>query len=170
MEDPDSLGTYPFTYPGGPPELDATYHHTFWKHPASALGIDTGVDDCKHKPHTPTYMLPMIMFTNAFPGFIERYVLKEKIFTIEQAVHKTSTQAANRYRLTGRGVIAEGSYADIVLLDLKKLKVNATVLEPRKKPSGIEQVIVNGVTVIKGEHTGERPGKVIRRKYDKKSK
>lgn len=167
-EDPDALGGHPFTYPSGPPILDATYHHIFWKHPAAALGIDTGGHDCKHVPHTPIYMLPMIMFTSAFPGFLERYVVKEKVFSLEEAVYKTSTQAAERYGLPGRGTITPGSYADIVLLDMKKLKVNATVLEPRKRASGIDEVLVNGVTVLKGEHTGKTPGMVIRRKYEDK--
>jgi N-acyl-D-aspartate/D-glutamate deacylase len=109
-------------------------------------------------------MLPMINFYSAFPSFIEKFVLRDKTFTIEQAVLKTSTQPAIRYGLKGRGVINEGSYADIVLLDLKKLKVNGTPMEPRKKPSGIEHVLVNGVTVVsKGKHTGASPGTVIKR-------
>jgi len=37
-------------------------------------------------------------------------------------------------------------------------------VEPRKKPSGIEYVLVNGVPVVtKGKHTGETPGTVIKR-------
>jgi N-acyl-D-amino-acid deacylase len=164
VEDPDALTGHAFSYPGGKPDLDASYNKVFWMHPSAALGIDTGVSDYKHVPVTPTYMLPMINFYSAFPSFIEKFVLRDKTFTIEQAVFKTSTQPAIRYGLKGRGVINPGSYADIVLLDLKKLKVNGTPVEPRKKPSGIEHVLVNGVTVVsKGKHTGASPGTVIKR-------
>ena len=164
MEDPDALCGHPFTYPGGPPDLNAEYHKVFWQHPACALGIDADVYDYQYEPPVPTYMLPMVMFYSAFPSFLEKFVKREKIFTIEQAVYKTSTQPAKRYSLKGRGVIKPGSFADIVLLEMDKLKVNGTPLEPKKKPSGIPYVIVNGSVVIeKGEHTGAKPGQVIRR-------
>ena len=97
-------------------------------------------------------------------GFFETYVKKEKILTLEQAVYKTSTQTAKRFNLKGRGIIQKGSYADIVLMDLEKLKVNGTPLEPKKKPQGIEYVIINGKIVVKkGVHKGALPGKILKR-------
>ena len=67
-------------------------------------------------------------------------------------------------RLKGRGVIREGYYADIVLMDLPRMRVAATLLEPRRQPEGIEYVIVNGVKVVeKAEHTGATPDRVLRR-------
>ena len=160
MEDPDSL------YGGARDKnIDAPYHDVFWEHPQAALGIDTGVFDYTYDPSTPTYMRPMIMFFSAFPSFIEKYVKRLKKFTIEEAVHKTSTQSAMRYGLEGKGEIKEGACADIVLLDLEKLKVNGTPVNPWQKPSGIEYVLVNGEVVVeRGEHTGALPGKVLRKK------
>lgn len=164
IEDPHSLCGLTFIYPSGTPDLNAPYHKIFWEHPAAALGIDTYVDDYKHESKNPPYQLPMINTYSAFPSFIEKFVKTDKVFTIEQAVHKTSTQAAIRYKLEGRGVIKVGGYADIVLLDLRKLKVNSTPLNPRLKPSGIEHVFVNGTEVVsKGEITGKLPGRVIKR-------
>jgi len=49
-------------------------------------------------------------------------------------------------------------------MDLPKVKVTGTPLEPRKQPKGIEYVVVNGVTVVeKAKHTGATPGRVLRR-------
>lgn len=167
MDDPNALCGQTFSYPSGTPDLNASYHKIFWEHPSAALGIDTGVDDYKHEQKNPPYGLPMINTYSAFPSFIEKFVKKDRIFTIEQAVFKTSTQAAIRYGLKRRGVIKEGAYADIVLFDLEKLKVTGTPIHPRSKPAGIEYVLVNGITVVeKGEHTEASPGQVIRRKRD----
>lgn len=168
-EDPDALCGQTFVYPSGTPDLNAGYHKIFWEHRAAALGIDTGVDDYKHVYKTPPYQLPMINTYSAFPSFLERFVRKDEIFTIEQAVFKTSTQAAQRHGLEGRGVIAPGAYADIVLLSLDKVKVTAAPTNPRSKPAGIEYVFVNGVPVISnGKHSEATPGHVIRRKLGKK--
>jgi len=50
-------------------------------------------------------------------------------------------------------------------MNLKKLKIVSTEIEPRKHPKGIEHVFVNGVQVVeKGKHTEARPGKVLTRK------
>ena len=88
---------------------------------------------------------------------------RQKVFTLEQAVQKTSTLVARHYNLKGRGVIKEGAFADIVLMDLPNLKVTGTPLEPRKQPMGIEYVFVNGVAVVqKAKHTGARSGRVLR--------
>ena len=77
---------------------------------------------------------------------------------------KTSVMAARIHMLRDRGVIKEGAYADIVLLDWDGLRINATEIEPRRYPGGIEYVLVNGVPVVEiGRHTGTKPGRVLRR-------
>ncbi|MCX6656138.1 MAG: hypothetical protein NTY03_13625 [Candidatus Bathyarchaeota archaeon] len=74
-----------------------------------------------------------------------------------------STTISTRSR-TLRTTSREGAYADIVILDWEGLKVDATEVEPRRYPSGIEYVIVNGELVVeKGKHTGAKPGRVLRR-------
>jgi N-acyl-D-amino-acid deacylase len=70
-----------------------------------------------------------------------------------------------RHGIQGRGTLTKGSFADMVLMDMGKLRVMGTALEPRKKPKGIEYVVVNGEVVVeKGKHTGATPGKVLRKK------
>ncbi|MCW4048363.1 MAG: amidohydrolase family protein, partial [Candidatus Bathyarchaeota archaeon] len=167
VEDPDAKCGQQFVYPSGTYDPDAGYHKIFWEHPTAALGIDTGVDDYKYESKSPPWMLPRINAYAAFPGFFQKFVKRDKVFTVEQAVFKTSTQAAIRHEIKGRGVIKKGAYADILLMDLKKLKVTGTPLKPRQKPSGIEYVLVNGVPVVeKKKHSNLTPGRVLRKGRD----
>ncbi|MBN2334486.1 amidohydrolase family protein [Candidatus Bathyarchaeota archaeon] len=166
VEDPDAMVGYTFTYPGGPFRPEAPLNRILWAHPKAALGIDTGVTDYHHLPKYPPWWQPMILSFSAFPILYQRFVKEDKAFTIEEAVHKTSTRAADCFGLEGRGKLTPGSYADVVLMDLDKLKVMSTDTDPRRKPRGIEYVLVNGVVAIeKGEHTGATSGKVLRKKW-----
>jgi len=73
--------------------------------------------------------------------------------------------AARVHNLDGRGGIQEGSYTDIVLMDLPNLRVLGDEIDPRRYPKGVEYVFVNGLTVVEnGRHTGARPGRVLKRK------
>ncbi len=136
----------------------------YYTHPKGMVGLDTSVFDAEYQARSPPYSIPGINTFNAYSMFFIKYVRDGDLFTIEEAVQKTSTMPARVHNLEGRGVIKEGGFADIVLMDMKKLKVLGTELEPRKHPKGIEQVFVNGVSVVeKGEHTGAKPGKVLKK-------
>ena len=137
----------------------------YYTHPKGMVGLDTSVFDKTHESKSPPYSIPGINTFSAFPMFYVKYVRDGDVFTVEEAVQKTSTMAARVHKLEGRGVLKEGGYADIVLMNLKKLKIVSTEIEPRKHPKGIEHVFVNGVQVVeKGKHTEARPGKVLTRK------
>jgi N-acyl-D-aspartate/D-glutamate deacylase len=128
------------------------------------VGLDTAVFDYEYQSEVPPWSVPGISTYSAFVGFFEKFVNKQKALTLVEAVHKTSAQAALRHNLKGRGAIKEGYYADIVLMDLPKMRVAATPLEPRRQPEGIEYVIVNGIKVVEeAKHTGATPGRVLRR-------
>lgn len=69
---------------------------------------------------------------------------------------------ACKLHISGRGVLAEGNFADIVVFDYEKIEDTATYGEPHQYPKGIPYVLVNGQLVIdKGEHTGASPGRII---------
>jgi N-acyl-D-aspartate/D-glutamate deacylase len=158
VKDPDTRGvTGTLSYN---PAYDQYYTHS-----KGMVGLDTMVCDDKYQEKNPPYSLPGINSFAAFPIFFNRYVNEEKIFSLEEAVQKTSTMTARVHNLEGRGTINEGSYADIVLLDLHGLKVEANEIEPRKYPEGIEYVFVNGVPVVeKGKHSGATPGRILKNK------
>ena len=71
---------------------------------------------------------------------------------------------AGRFGLGGRGVIAAGAAADLVLFDPGTIVDRATFDEPLEPPIGVRGVWVNGTRVIDdGVHTGARPGQVLAR-------
>ena len=87
----------------------------------------------------------------------------EKIISAEEAVRKMTSAPARKLGIVDRGLIKEGFWADLVVFDLERIADTATFLEPYQYPVGIENVLVNGVSVIcSGEHTGALPGKVLR--------
>ena len=68
-------------------------------------------------------------------------------------------------RLTDRGVLKAGMWADVVVFDPATIKDLATFADPNQLSQGMEYVLVNGVPVIEqGKMTGARPGKVLRGK------
>jgi len=106
------------------------------------------------QPHPRSY--------GAFTTFLERYVLDEKMLAWEEAIHKITYLPAEFFQLENRGLIAEGCFADIVLLDPAKVKANATYLTPRKLSSGVEHLWVNGSHLIQnGKMQDDTPGKVL---------
>jgi N-acyl-D-aspartate/D-glutamate deacylase len=97
-----------------------------------------------------------------FPRVIARYVRERGVLTLEDAVRKMTSWPATRMRLSGRGAIREGLWADAVIFDYATLQDRATYDDPRASPAGIDYVIVNGlITIDHGKHTGARAGKVL---------
>ena len=89
---------------------------------------------------------------------------KEKsILPLEALIHKMTGLTAERYSLKGKGIIAEGYDADLVLMDYENLKDNATYEAPTELAGGIDAVFVNGVlSYCNGALTGKHAGKLIR--------
>ena len=97
-----------------------------------------------------------------FPRIIAEYVRKKKVLTLPDAIRKMTSWPAERLRLTSRGLIKEGLWADVVIFDYDKIQDESTYERPYKTPTGINYVLVNGQVVVEnGKHTGAKPGKVI---------
>jgi N-acyl-D-amino-acid deacylase len=93
---------------------------------------------------------------------ISRYVKERGTLTLEQAVRKMTSWPATRFRLTNRGSIVAGNWADVTIFNLETLNDQATYQHPTRTPTGIEYVIVNGaLTLERGRHTNARAGRVI---------
>ena len=98
-----------------------------------------------------------------FPRILRKYVREEKKLTLEDAIRKFSALPAQRMRLTDRGVLKQGMWADVVVFDPATIHDVATFEDPNQLSQGMEYVLVNGVPVIdKGKMTGSLPGRVLR--------
>jgi N-acyl-D-amino-acid deacylase len=98
-----------------------------------------------------------------FPCIFRKYVREDKTLTLEDAIRKMSALPAQRMRLTDRGVLKAGMWADVVIFDPATIHDLATFDNPNQLSEGMEYVLVNGVPVIdQGKMTGALPGKVLR--------
>jgi N-acyl-D-amino-acid deacylase len=99
-----------------------------------------------------------------FPRVLGHYSRKLNLFSLETAVWKMSGLTAANFGLEGRGRIAEGARADLVLFDAEAVIDTATYEDPQRPAAGIDTVIVNGEPVWEqGRETGARPGQVLAR-------
>jgi N-acyl-D-aspartate/D-glutamate deacylase len=124
------------------------------QHPATMIGSDGLPND--PRPH------PRLWGT--FPRVLGHYCRDQGLFPLAQAVHKMTGLSAQRFGLTGRGRIAEGSHADLVLFDPDTIKDTATFSDPVSAAEGIAAVWVNGVlSYQEGDATGQRGGRFLPR-------
>jgi N-acyl-D-amino-acid deacylase len=101
----------------------------------------------------------------AFTRVLGHYVREEKTLSFDEAIYKMTALAADQIDIQKRGRIQVGNYADLVLLDPKTVKDQATIANPQQISTGIERVWVNGVEVFaNGKATGKLGGRVIYRK------
>ena len=84
----------------------------------------------------------------SFAKIIEHFVIKENIFSIEEAVRKMTSLPARLLGIEKRGKILVGYKADILIFDPSKIKSNATFSNPHLLASGFDNIIINGKTEI----------------------
>lgn len=98
-----------------------------------------------------------------YPRVLAKYVRGEKVLTLEEAIRKMSGAVAARLGLRARGLLHPGYFADIVIFDPSTITDQATFEDAHQLSTGIRDVWVNGVRVVRaGSHTGATPGKVVR--------
>jgi dihydroorotase/N-acyl-D-amino-acid deacylase len=99
-----------------------------------------------------------------YPKFLGEYVREKQWMSLPEAIVKTSALAARRFRIKGRGLIAAGCFADIVVFDAARVGTSADYSDPARDPEGIHHVLVNGQLAVREGHlTGVRAGAVLRR-------
>jgi N-acyl-D-amino-acid deacylase len=128
------------------------------KQPWMKFGTDAGSED----PATAQGMTHPRTYGN-FPRLFGRYVREQKVIPLEDAVRKASSAVATRLNITDRGVLKAGLKADVIVFDPNTIIDNATFEKPHQLSTGVRDMFVNGVAVLRnGQHTGAKPGVVVR--------
>jgi N-acyl-D-amino-acid deacylase len=136
---------------------------TFMAYPGTAFGTDGGLVKAILRPGVPNPVL-----TASFPHLLGQYVRQEKLLTLEDAVRKLTSLAAQSLGLYDRGLLLQGMPADVVVFDPDTVDGNP-IYDPAADRhtaylnKGIELVMVNGQVVLEGDTpTGALPGQVLR--------
>jgi N-acyl-D-amino-acid deacylase len=103
-------------------------------------------------------------YWGAFPRKLRKYALEDKIVHLNDAIRSMTSLPAEKFNLKGRGRIAVGNFADIAVIDLKKIKDKATFMKPEQYAEGVEYLVVNGIISLdKGKTTGKKGGRALKR-------
>ena len=109
----------------------------------------------KSNPHPRAY--------GNFARLLGKYVREEKVIPLAEAVRRLTSLPADNLKLDRRGRLEKGYFADVVVFDPKTIADHATFEKPHQYSTGVIHVFVNGQQVLKdGEHTGAKPGRVVR--------
>jgi N-acyl-D-amino-acid deacylase len=129
------------------------------QHPHAAIETDA-FSLGRGKPHPALY--------GSFPKVLGQYVRDSQLLPLEDAVRKMTSLSAERFHLRDRGVIREGSWADITVFDPDTVWDQSTYLDPDRAPTGIDYVLINGAVIVDDGDvdTSTLAGKVLRHEGD----
>ncbi|HEX9309571.1 MAG TPA: D-aminoacylase [Gemmatimonadaceae bacterium] len=98
-----------------------------------------------------------------FPRILGRYVRQDSVISLEFAIRKMTSLAAQRVGINDRGLLKPGMYADITVFDPNTIIDRSTYENPSQLPTGVSYVLVNGVPVVDGgQVTSALPGRALR--------
>jgi N-acyl-D-aspartate/D-glutamate deacylase len=118
----------------------------------------------------------LIYFCDAGFGlhFLAHWVRDTGTFTLEEGVRRLTSDPARKYRIPGRGLIAPGKWADLLLFDPAKVGISNLMRRNDlpgggarmiRAPLGVHGVWVNGLRVFDGVKYSSAPdaaGQVLR--------
>ena len=109
----------------------------------------------RSQPHPRAY--------GTFARVLGHFVRDEHAAPLEDVIRRMTSFPAANLHLDHRGMLAAGSFADIVVFDPHTIADHATYERPHAYATGVRHVVVNGVPVlVDGDHTGATPGRVLR--------
>lgn len=153
VEDGSRIGTVYFTQSEDIVRRAVTLPWVSFNSDAASLAPEGAF--LKSNPHPRAY--------GSFARVLGKYVRDEQVLTLAEAIRKLAALPAQTMRIDRRGELKKGFYADVVVFDPQKIQDHATFVEPHQYATGMVHVFVNGEHVLKdGEHTGARPGRVVR--------
>ena len=140
--------------------MDEDDVRTALKHPLVGVGTDSGAQAeegrlSESKSHPRAW--------GSFPRILGRYVRDEHLLTLEEAIRKMTSKAADRVHLHDRGLLRPGMMADITVFDAAAIRDVSTFDDPKHYATGVRHVFVNGTRVVAdGAITAARPGRPLR--------
>ena len=122
------------------------------------LGSDAAGDDPATLPGGGAGTHPRAL--GNFTRLLGHYVRDLGLLTLEEGVRRMTGLPAGHFRLTDRGELKAGAYADVVVFDAQTICDRATYADPGQLSAGVRDVWVNGVRVLEGGlPTGALPGR-----------
>ena len=99
----------------------------------------------------------------AIPRLLGHYSRDRGWLGLADAIRKVTSLPADRLGIADRGRVVPGAAADLVLFDPLRIGEAGSYARPDRLPHGIEQVLINGRTVVRrGELVDGRAGAVLR--------
>jgi N-acyl-D-amino-acid deacylase len=100
----------------------------------------------------------------AFPRILGRFVRDKNVLSLVEAVSKMTGRTAHWMGIAQRGEIQPGNFADIVIFNPDTIADNTTVKETARRPTGIENVFINGEMVVENGNyiKDKKAGRVVR--------
>ncbi|HZP88780.1 MAG TPA: amidohydrolase family protein, partial [Burkholderiales bacterium] len=126
--------------------------------------VSFGADEAAQAPEPPfTLSAAHPRAYGNFARFLGRYVRDEHLVPMAEAIRRLSGLPAQTLKLHRRGLLRAGYFADVVVFDPATITDHATFENPHQYSTGVRDVFVNGVQVLRdGEHTGATPGRFVR--------
>jgi N-acyl-D-aspartate/D-glutamate deacylase len=122
---------------------------------ATASDGSSQVPNQDNVPHPRSY--------GTFPRKIGRYALVDRVVSLEQAIRSCSALPADILKLSSRGYLRAGYYADVVVFDPKTFRDVATYDKPHQYATGVRYLFINGeVAIDAGKPTDKLAGRVLR--------
>ena len=152
-------------------DVEAFYHsshvpslsggeNVFLEDREACVGFDSVAADFNYNVAGPDFPLDTCPPNNY--NFMVKYLLESPLPRLEDRIYKASGRSADILGLCDRGRLREGMKADVVLLNPRTLATAIDFAEPRRAPSGIEMVFVNGTAAVDGGAlTGARAGNIL---------
>lgn len=84
----------------------------------------------------------------AFPKVIREYVRERGLFTLQEAIRRMTSLPASRMKIRGRGSLAVGNFADVLVFDPAVFRDHATFTDPAQLATGLAYCIVNGEIAV----------------------
>jgi len=116
--------------------------------------------------HVPGDTVPHPRSYGTFPRKIGRYAIDDGVVPLEQAIRSATGLPADILRLTDRGYLKPGQFADVVVFDPKTYRDTATFEKPHQYATGVKYLFVNGKAAIDNGEYKEAvlAGKPLRKK------